>query len=49
MAFATDEHGNSECQLFSAKSLALQARIKMPERVPDGFHSYFLPGERLER
>jgi carotenoid cleavage dioxygenase len=39
----------SECWVFSAREIADGpiARVKLPARVPSGFHAKWLPGDRI--
>ncbi|CAA2972747.1 probable 9-cis-epoxycarotenoid dioxygenase NCED5, chloroplastic [Olea europaea subsp. europaea] len=49
LAFVHDEKaGKSELQIINARSLNLEASIKLPSRVPYGFHGTFISSIDLE-
>ncbi len=44
-------HNTSECQIFDAKDIAQGpiARLRLPERISSGTHSYYVPAWNLKR
>lgn len=49
LAFVHDEKtGNSELQMVDAMTLKLEASVKLPSRVPYGFHGTFISNKDLE-
>lgn len=43
-----DSKEQSHCLVYNSQTLALECRLEMPERVPFGFHGYWLAGEVLK-
>lgn len=49
LAFVHDEKtGNSEMEIVNAMTLKLEASVKLPSRVPYGFHGTFISNKDLE-
>ena len=50
VAFVHDEkEWKSELQIVNAMNLKLEATVKIPSRVPYGFHGTFIGAKDLER
>lgn len=49
-AFVTDRAtGHSELHVLDAPTMQLAARVKLPRRVPIGFHTHWVPGAGIPR